>query len=178
MQRKEELMPTYTPKIPEMALYVPAIGSSYRQHFKTGSAVVGVPLQGEEGHIRCYYEGGIYQDLDFAECLSIACGRLADHAPTTAFACVQTEDLIRVGTAKWDPILHGWIISEIDDADSFKAWTGADPILDGTRAQRERAASLLIGRRPDPKALIAMQASVNAGLDPVEALIALARGKN
>src|SRR3546814_20977437 len=48
---------TYKPRIPEMNLYVPTPGPLIRNHIRQGSAVVGLPRN--DGHIHCYYEGGV-----------------------------------------------------------------------------------------------------------------------
>src|SRR3546814_1278330 len=48
---------TYKPRIPEMNLYVPTPGTLIRNHIRQGSAVVGLPRN--DGHIHCYYEGGV-----------------------------------------------------------------------------------------------------------------------
>src|SRR3546814_20634621 len=90
---------TYKPRIPEMNLYVPTPGTLIRNHIRQGSAVVGLPRN--DGHIHCYYEGGVSSETIFADRLSSACGRLSEKAPTTAFAFVKEDDLQLVGTVKW-----------------------------------------------------------------------------
>jgi hypothetical protein len=164
---------SFKPRIPEMALYVPAPATLIGQHIRQGSAIVGAGSK--DGHIHCYYEGGVYGQTVFSERLSIACGRLSEKAPTTAFAFVKAEELIQVGTVVWDAVLAAWVISAMDKPDLFTEWTGTAPEMGGTRDQRERAAGLIVSRGPNAKAMAAWQTAINAKLDPVEALITWAR---
>lgn len=169
------MMRIYCPAIAEMDLYVPKTGTHIFNDVIPASAVVGVP--GPDSHIRCYYEGGMYQAIEFHEKIAIACGRLADRAPTTAFAHVPTSDLAKVGTVKWDAVLRAWIINEITDPSTLEAWAKVVPELNGTRSQRERAAGLIIDNGKNQKAIIAWQAAIRANLDPVEELIKHARSQ-
>src|SRR3546814_6012877 len=79
--------------------------------------------------------------------LSSACGRLSEKAPTTAFAFVKEDDLQLVGTVKWDAVLAAWVIDTVEAPDLFTDWTGNVPELGGTRAQRERAAGMIVRDR-------------------------------
>src|SRR3546814_18748052 len=92
--------PLFRSRIPEMNLYVPTPCNLIRNHIRQGSAVVGLPRN--DGHIHCYYEGGVSSETIFADRLSSACGRLSEKAPTTAFAFVKEDDLQLVGTVKWE----------------------------------------------------------------------------
>lgn len=165
----------YEPAIPGMALYVPAPGSLIESLVLPRSALVGVDHP--NGSIRCYYEGGKYGPMDFAERLSLACGRLSERAPTTSFAVVKADELVLVGSAKWDAVLSAWIIDNISDPVAFKAWTGDDAVVGGTRAQHERAAGMLVSKGPNAQAMVAWQTAISANRDPVEALIEWARNQ-
>src|SRR3546814_644429 len=123
------------------------------------------------------YEGGVSSETIFADRLSSACGRLSEKAPTTAFAFVKEDDLQLVGTVKWDAVLAAWVIDTVEAPDLFTDWTGNVPELGGTRAQRERAAGMIVSRGPNAQAMVAWQTAITAKLDPVEALITWAREK-
>src|SRR3546814_606243 len=116
---------TYKPRIPEMNLYVPTPGTLIRNHIRQGSAVVGLPRN--DGHIHCYYEGGVSSETIFADRLSSACGRLSEKAPTTAFAFVKEDDLQLVGTVNWDAVLAALVIYTVVPPDLFTDWTGNVP---------------------------------------------------
>src|SRR3546814_9006321 len=90
----------------------------------------------------------------FADRLSSACGRLSEKAPTTAFAFVKEDDLQLVGTVKWDAVLAAWVIDTVEAPDLFTDWTGNVPELGGTRAQRERAAGMIVSRGPNAQAMV------------------------
>src|SRR3546814_5912913 len=89
---------------------------------------------------------------------------------------VCSSDLLQlVGTVKWDAVLAAWVIDTVEAPDLFTDWTGNVPELGGTRAQRERAAGMIVSRGPNAQAMVAWQTAINAKLDPVEALITWAR---
>src|SRR3546814_15980421 len=102
-----------------------------------GSAVVGLPRN--DGHIHCYYEGGVSFETIFADRLSSACGRLSEMAPTTAFVFVKEDDLQRVGTVKWDAFLTAWDIDTVGAIDLFTDCTGNVPERGGTRENGREA---------------------------------------
>src|SRR3546814_17361768 len=91
--------------------------------------------------------------------------------PYTTLFRSKEDDLQLVGTVKWDAVLAAWVIDTVEAPDLFTDWTGNVPELGGTRAQRERAAGMIVSRGPNAQAMVAWQTAINAKLDPVEALI-------
>src|SRR3546814_13638494 len=92
---------TYKPRIPEMNLYVPTPGTLIRNHIRQGSAVVGLPRN--DGHIHCYYEGGVSSETIFADRLSSACGRLSEKAPTRSEERRVGKECVSTCRSRWSP---------------------------------------------------------------------------
>jgi hypothetical protein len=159
----------YQPAVTSMGIYVPSGGTGLA-HIKPGSALVGVPA--DEGHIRCYYEGGVYNpSMDFEEKLTLACGRLADRAPTVAVAYADSGEVAKVGTVEWNPILRGWVITELTDEPALRQWAGDIPPVGGSDEQKRRAVGLIIGNGHDVQAMMAYQSAARTGRDAVQAVL-------
>lgn len=160
----------YSPAVQVLSLYVPADGQL--THIKKGSALVGVPMEGDDvARVRCYYEGGVYSESPFSDYISIAAGRLADRAPTVALGYFEEDDLIRVGTVAWDPALGSWIITEITDFEALSEWTDNVPDIGGTRDQLERACGRAVSGG-DVEAMTVYSTAAKSNQDPVVALVA------
>lgn len=156
----------YVPSVTEVSLYVPVEGKL--THIKVGSAIVGLPT--DDGHIRCYFEGNLYgQAAAFDERLTIAAGRLADRYPTVAIAYAKDDEVIRVGSARWDALLHSWVVAEITDAPALEAYVGELPAIGGSDNQRSRAAGQILS--DDPQAHIALAQAQQRGLDVIQAVL-------
>src|SRR3546814_17230635 len=119
--------------------------------------------------------GGVSSETIFADRLSSACGRLSEKAPTTAFAFVKADDLQLVGTVKWDAVLAAWVIDTVGAPDLFTDWTGHVPELRGTRAQRERAAGVIVRRGPYAQAIVAWQTALHTKPAPVGDVLSWAK---
>mgnify|MGYP001765174084 CR=1 FL=1 len=115
----------YVPNACEVAVYVPAPGSSGR--FAPRSAVVGYPT--DDGQVRVYFEGWVYGPAQYGERdtrglweagVDHAAGRMIVSYPTVATGVYPAESLIRVGT-HWPKQLR----TVVDDEDALTAWLNA-----------------------------------------------------
>jgi hypothetical protein len=167
-------MPTIIqPKIDRMRLYIPVSGTPLRVHVEERSVIAGTAT---EGRVSCAYEGGMYDpNMTFDEKLTIACWRLSERSPSVAYATPPEDELLAVAEVAWDKTLRAWTIAEVLDHGAFVAWFGEEPVIGGSREQRQRAAGLIIDNGRNVQAVMVMQRANAANEDAIEAIIEHAR---
>lgn len=162
--------PILLPAIQKMTLYIPACQEL--AFLKPRSAIVGI--QNNE-HLDCAYEGGIFGEMDFYEKLTISCWRLAARSPSTAYLTLTPTQVHPVASVIWDTILRGWVIENFLDLEKLKDWHQVIPDLNGSFAQKQRAAGLLLSSGNSRTFQEEFERSKLAGEDPINALLTLAR---
>lgn len=162
------------PKITRMKLYIPV--SPALDHIVKGSVIVGNPNNHDE-RILCAYEGGIYSKMPFDEKLTIACWRLSDRSPNTAYVSVEPEDITEIGHAAWNPVLRAWTVEDIRAENFVTDWFGEFPAIGGSRDQHSRAARLIVNNGQNIDAYIVYQTARKTGNDPIDAVIEYAKAK-
>lgn len=158
------------PELNQMGLYIPCEGAL--GHIKRGSAIVGEP---RENFIRCAFEGGIYQQMDFVEKLTIACWRLAKPGPNVAYAHARPDEVTQIATIGWDKILRGWVLIDVQEPAAFTQWFNEEPVIGGTPEQESRAAGLILNNSQNIDAMIVLQQARARNQDPIKAILSHAR---
>lgn len=120
-------------------LYVPAGRRACLIHPR--SAIVGDP-QGDRITVD-YQEPRENSNVQsFEDCIHHAAGRRAQNYPTVARASLPAEDLLEVGSVRYDATLRRWIIAEITDMAALEGWVPGPHVVGGSRALRNQAAGL------------------------------------
>ena len=127
----------------DLALYVPnpetATGLTYSHLIAPGSAIVGTRHDQE---VLIDYEGNTNNASnikDFEDKIQHAAGRHITRYPTIARAMLKSDDLIRVGTARYEDDWRRWIVTDIENARSLRAWLGDEPLplIGGDETKRQ-----------------------------------------
>lgn len=109
-------------------LYVPVKG--VRHDVRQGSAIVGEIC---EHHITTHYEGGGAENVKtFEQKINHAAGRREQRYPTIAIRAWRHDELIDVGSVRYDEIMRHWVIDEINQIDALREWVGGEePLISG-----------------------------------------------
>lgn len=126
----------------EYRLYVPA--PSTITYIDPGSAIVG---ETSGGMVDVHFErGGADNVRTFEDRITHAAGRRAQSYPTTARGTYPAEQLVDVGSVRYDGVMRRWIIASIERPSALKQWAPEPHVVGGSDALRNDAAGMVYGR--------------------------------
>lgn len=123
---------------PEYGLYVPT--DVAKHDVRPASAIVG---ERQGNYVHTHYEGGGAENVQtYEERIHHAASRRETRYPTIAQRAWDPDDLVRVGTVRFDDDLRHWVMADISDEAALSAWLGGEsvPPIGGTQALYEQAA--------------------------------------
>jgi hypothetical protein len=150
-------------------LYVPTADA--RHHIDAGSAIVG---EIKEGLAEVHFErGGASNVQTFEEKIHHAAGRRAASYPTIARGAFPAEGMKDVGSVRYDAIMRRWVIDEILDEASLKAWAPGSHVEGGSAKLKDEATGWLSSRL-NSSGLMDVSMQVARGVPLSEAILATA----
>jgi len=109
----------------EYLLLVPAKGVVH--DVRAGSAIVG---DERDGMVDTHYEGGGASNVTTLEHrIHHAAGRRREKYPTIARRSWRRDEVVVVGTVRYDPGMRHWTLGSITDEVALRLWVGPDEPL-------------------------------------------------